>query len=181
MLKWRHTYPREFSRSSVCEFPLVDLMLILSWIVSSVIDSYIFFVGFSLRMRTRDKDGSIVGQTPDRADAEARDDEAQTSELRDERLPPAGSHWKRMAEQHTQFRASRSWGIRVSTVEEEAEQEVVAERIDEVFPVDTDTATRASTKSSVYTDEGFSEGPSYRSVLTGFADNVAYRIWSVQC
>lgn len=38
---------------SVCEFPLVVLvqMLILSWIVSTVIDSNIFFVGFSLQSR----------------------------------------------------------------------------------------------------------------------------------
>ncbi|XP_058741837.1 protein MAIN-LIKE 1-like [Vicia villosa] len=42
---------------------------------------------------------------------------------------------------------------------------------------DTDTTTGASTEPSVHTDEAFPRGPSDRSVLTGYADHVALRIW----
>ncbi|XP_058768071.1 uncharacterized protein LOC131641778 [Vicia villosa] len=42
---------------------------------------------------------------------------------------------------------------------------------------DTDTTTSASTEPSVHTNGAFPGGPSNKSVLTEYADHVAYRIW----
>ena len=53
----------------------------------------------------------------------------------------------------------------------------MAERVGDVSPIDTNTMTRVSTEPSIYTYEAFPGGLSNRSVLTGFADHVAYRIW----
>ncbi|XP_058769030.1 protein MAIN-LIKE 1-like [Vicia villosa] len=58
---------------------------------------------------------------------------------------------------------------RVAVVEEEVVEEWVVH--------DTDTTPGASTEPSVYTDGAFPGGPFDKSVLTGYADHVAYRIW----
>ena len=42
---------------------------------------------------------------------------------------------------------------------------------------DIEVTTPASTEPSVHTDEDFSEGPSDRSMLTEYADHVAYQLW----
>ncbi|XP_058786423.1 uncharacterized protein LOC131661034 [Vicia villosa] len=58
---------------------------------------------------------------------------------------------------------------RVAVVEEGVAKEWVVH--------DTGTTTGASMEPSVHTDGAFPGGPSDRSVLTGYADHVTYRIW----
>lgn len=70
----------------------------------------------------------------------------------------------------------------VSDVEEQVPNvEVVVDEahaaVDEVSFADTYVMTRASTKPSVYSDGAFPEEHIDRSVLTGYDDHVAFRIW----
>ncbi|XP_058756320.1 protein MAIN-LIKE 1-like [Vicia villosa] len=62
-----------------------------------------------------------------------------------------------------------------------ADEVVVEERVtvvvEEVVVHDTNTTTGASTKPSVHTDEAYPGGPSDKSILTAYADHVAFRIW----
>lgn len=69
-------------------------------------------------MRSGGKDDIVAGRLTNRAEAQARRDEAEASQLRDGRHPPIGSHQKRLAEQ-TQHHAPRRQTARVDTTEEE--------------------------------------------------------------
>ncbi|XP_058753983.1 uncharacterized protein LOC131627165 [Vicia villosa] len=66
----------------------------------------------------------------------------------------------------------------VEPVVQEVQQTVVQDQVvQERVVQDIDTTTCPSTEPSVRTDGGFPGGPSERSVLTRYADHVAYRIW----
>ncbi|XP_058762512.1 protein MAIN-LIKE 1-like [Vicia villosa] len=130
-------------------------------------------------MRTRGRDGTVADRAIDRADArawaaadEVHEDEVDEVEevavvweptvaedpvaVVEEQVPVADEEVPRVEE-------------RVALVEEGVAEVRVAH--------DTDTTTGASTKASVHIDGGFPGGPSDRSVLTGYLDHVAYRIW----
>ncbi|XP_058755208.1 protein MAIN-LIKE 2-like [Vicia villosa] len=126
---------------------------------------------FMIRMlRTRGRDGIVADQANDRADARARTDAEEAGVgvycrggVDDEGVPRVEEQVPVVDEE-------------VARVEEQvtvADESVAEERVVH----DTDTITYASTEPSVHTDEAFPGGPSDRSVLTGYDDHVAPRIW----
>lgn len=56
-----------------------------------------------------------------------------------------------------------------------ADEEVLVADED-ATPTETEDTTRASIEAPVHTDEAFPRGPSDRSMLTGYASHVAYRV-----
>lgn len=150
-------------------------------------------------MKYRGKGGTIPGKATNRASAQARIVEVESSQLRVGRVVPIGLQQKLLAEQG-QFHAPHSTrrravrldktnGIHVVVeVDDEVAYEMVqtdvpvADKVVAIDPVpsatvDKEVTTSALTALSLHTDGEFPGGPIDQSVLTEYLDHVAYRLW----